>query len=1043
VVIKCPKCHADNPEIKAFCADCGAPLPTPRIRVEPPTAEIPALKTETFQTPLLELKTGSAFAGRYQIVEEIGRGGMGRVYKVFDEKVKEKVALKLLRPEISADAPSIERFSNELKLARKISHRNVCRMFDLGEDRGTHFITMEYVPGEDLKSILRMMGQMSPGKAVFIARQVCEGLAEAHRLGVVHRDLKPQNIMIDRDGNVRIMDFGIARSLRVRGLTGAGVIIGTPEYMSPEQIEGQEVDSRSDIYSLGIILYEMMTGHVPFEGETFLSVAVKQKTEKPRHPRELNPQVPDDLVRVILRSLEKGQAERYQSVEDILTELDKIEKGIPTTEKVLPSVKPSTSREITVKFRPRSLVIPAAALLALVAVAIIGIRLLGRKGLTPAPSGKPSLAVMYFENITGDAGLDHWRKALPMLLTTDLSQSKYVRVLTNDELFDLLDKTGQLEATSYPSSVLKEVAARGGVNHILLGQLTRAGDSFRLSYTLKRFGGGETLGSGWVAGQGPESFYPMIDALTRKVKEDLKLTQAEISADVDAELGKITTASPEAYLLYAEGREYHNKRDFAKSIELMKKAVAIDPRFAMAYRSVAVSYNNMYMNAESDKWLLKALELRDRISEKERLLLEVDYYNNSDRTAAKAAEALEKLLAIYPDDTFVNTKCSYFYLGYDIWDKAAECAQAAIRNGDKTYYPFSYLATIYFATGFPEKAKEVAESGILAIGDDSNLRYDLADYFLYQGKFQEAMTEVDKAVALSPEAEYGPFYRGSLFLYQGDLARAAEEFDGLLKLKNPSARLYHLWWTAQLDVLRGKFKAAGTKLGQAVSVLEGMNEKNLASAFRWLAAYDLFRTGRHREALAELARAQGEAAEVGNLLVERLCLMMRALVHCAMDSLDEAERAAGELEALVRKSMNPEEGRRVDLARGAIELQKGNWAAAIEQLKKAAARLPSQYGVLSDDHALFYEPLALAYLKSGDLEKARGWYEKITALTSGRLRYGDIFARSFYMLGRIAEQKGDGARARQNYERFLDLWKEADPGLPEVEDAKKRLAALR
>ena len=350
MVIKCPNCRADNPETVKFCGACGTQLPSP--------TDHPPVMTETLQTLAQELTTGSTFAGRYHVIEELGHGGMGRVYKVFDEKIKEKVALKLLKPEISADEQAIERFSNELRLARKISHRHVCRMFDLGEDRGTHYITMEYVSGEDLKSVLRMMGQMSAGKAVLVAREVCEGLAEAHRLGVVHRDLKPQNIMIDREGNVRIMDFGIARSLKVKGMTGAGVVIGTPEYMSPEQIEGQDVDNRSDIYSLGIILYEMMTGRVPFEGNTFLSVAVKQKTEQPRNPRDLNPQIPDDIVRLILRCLEKDKTRRFQKVEDILSELAKIEKGIPTTEKILPAGKPSTSREITVKFNPRKLVIP-------------------------------------------------------------------------------------------------------------------------------------------------------------------------------------------------------------------------------------------------------------------------------------------------------------------------------------------------------------------------------------------------------------------------------------------------------------------------------------------------------------------------------------------------------------------------------------------------------------------------------------------------------------------------------------------------------------
>ncbi|MEE8378265.1 MAG: serine/threonine-protein kinase, partial [Candidatus Aminicenantaceae bacterium] len=271
----CPKCQTKNPGDSKFCKECAAPLPTSEDIKDP---------TKTIQIPTAELTTGSTFAERYQIIEELGRGGMGRVYKAIDSKIKEKIALKLIKPEIASDEKTIERFGNELKFSRKISHRNVCRMYDLGEDQGSHYITMEYVAGEDLKSMLRMMGRMSPAQTVSIGKQICEGLAEAHRLAIIHRDLKPNNIMIDREGSARIMDFGISRSLKTKRMTDSGVMIGTPEYMSPEQAEAKEIDFRSDIYSLGVIFYEMVTGELPFKGDTPLSVAMKHKGEIPRDP---------------------------------------------------------------------------------------------------------------------------------------------------------------------------------------------------------------------------------------------------------------------------------------------------------------------------------------------------------------------------------------------------------------------------------------------------------------------------------------------------------------------------------------------------------------------------------------------------------------------------------------------------------------------------------------------------------------------------------------------------------------------------------------
>ena len=363
MTIKCPKCRFENPDDTNFCGKCATPLPSSR--------EIDISQTKTLLPPRIDLSPGTVFASRYQVIEELGHGGMGKVYKVFDKETNSKVALKLVKPEVAADRNTIERFRNELKVARDISHKHICRMYDLGREADNYFITMEYVSGEDLRGLIRKTKRLDIGTAISIAKQVCEGLVEAHRLGVVHRDLKPSNIMIDREGDAKIMDFGIARSLRTKGITGPGAVIGTLEYMSPEQVDGKEADQRADLYSLSIILYEMVTGMVPFEGETAFAIGLKHKSEPPENPKNLNPQIPDDLSRLILKGLEKDKEKRYQTAAEVLSELTGIEQRLPTTEKAIPIRKPLTSREITVKFSLRKLIIPAIAVAAVALGAIL------------------------------------------------------------------------------------------------------------------------------------------------------------------------------------------------------------------------------------------------------------------------------------------------------------------------------------------------------------------------------------------------------------------------------------------------------------------------------------------------------------------------------------------------------------------------------------------------------------------------------------------------------------------------------------------------
>ncbi len=697
---------------------------------------------------------------------------MGKVYRTIDKKINEEVGLKLIRPEVGLNKMVLERFSNELKIARKIVHKNVCRMYHLGEEKGTHYITMEYVPGEDLRAMLKMSKRLEVGTAISIAKQVCAGLAEAHRLGVVHRDLKPSNIMIDKEGSVRIMDFGIARALASKGITDVGVMIGTPEYMSPEQVDGREVDQRSDIYSLGVILFEMVTGRAPFEGDTPFAVGIKQKIEKPPNPRELNSLLPENLSRLILKCLEKEKENRYQSAEILLSELTGIEKAVPTAERVVPKIKTILSKEKTAVFGRKKILIPAIIVAALAVMAGLIWRFLPKREVALVPSGKPSIAIMYFKNNTGDAKLDYWRSALADLLITDLSQSKYIRVLSGETLYNILDNLDQLEATTYSSEVLREVASRGRADKILVGNYTKAGDAFRINITIQDGRSGELSGSDSVEGVGERSFFAMVDQLTRRIKASFEIPEQRIARDIDSDIEKITTASAEAYKLYSEGRQYHLKADYMKSIGLMQQALKIDPEFAMAWRSVSVSFSNMGMRPARLENIKKAFELRDRVSERERYIIEGDYYKTSERTYGQALEAYRKLLELYPDDFIGNTNLGILYYELEEWDKAIGLYEGKIKNDPDGRFAYENLADTYAAMGLYDKAIATLETLLRRDPDLVDFYLKQAQIRLFQGKYDLASAQLEKALSTDPQSRMSvEIWRGHIYFLTGDLQR--------------------------------------------------------------------------------------------------------------------------------------------------------------------------------------------------------------------------------------------------------------------------------
>jgi serine/threonine protein kinase/Tfp pilus assembly protein PilF len=1040
--VKCPKCQHENPDDTLYCGKCATQLPSPE-KVE---------VTETLETPKEELTTGSTFAERYQIIEELGKGGMGRVYKALDTKIKEKIALKLIKPEIAKDKKTIERFSNELRLARKIRHKNVCGMFDLGEEKGTHYITMEFVPGEDLGSSIRRFGQLPIGKSISITKQICEGLAEAHRLGVIHRDLKSNNIMIDKEGNVRIMDFGIARSLEAKGITGAGVMIGTPEYMSPEQVEGKEVDQRSDIYSLGVILYEMITGRVPFEGDTPFTIGMKHKGEMPQNPKELNTQISDDLNRVILRCLEKDKEKRYQSVGEVRSELSNIEKGIPATERVAAQRKPLTSKEITVTFGLKKLFIPSLIVVALAAIAIILWQLLPQKKLYLAPKIEDSIAVISFENQTGDESFDYLQKAIPNLLITNLENTGFLYVVTWERLHDLLKQKGKADVEIIDRELGFELCRIEGIEAIVLGTFTKAGDMFVTDVKVLDVQTKKILKSASSKGVGERSILEsQIDELSREVAQGMGVAKLKIE-EAQLRIADVTTNSMEAYKYFLKGREAYEQISWEDARQYFERAVEIDSTFTMAYLNLAWVYDLLGNTKALKDTLRIAKTLEDKASDKERLYIEAEYANFIENDSDKFFKTLNEIARKYPKEKII-----FHYLGdYFYYKKMLPEAVAEFRKALELdpYYGF--------------------------------ILYHLALAHIYLLDYEKAIEFLERHAQVTPNDPSNPYLWGLMYVYLNRLDDALENFKEVIRLKSNYIRAYVRIFN--IHFAQENYVEAINWVDKGIA--NASNEGEIARAYLMRGIYHYW-LGSFTQALSEIDMAEKLAERVENMTLERDAEWLKGVIFYSRSELENSQKhfrnyldiavdhfpqyisyhranyligvglidlkqgkiasaksKIADAKPLVLKTEGWEKDEiayRFDLFQGEVLLAEGSLEEAIHVSDK-----PMPVGYVSElpfrflyDSPFLRDVQARAYQKKGDIDQAILVYEQMISSDPKSNERFLIHPKHYYRLAMLYEQKSRKEKATEHYEKFLSLWKNADPGMAEVEDAKKRLAGLR
>jgi len=971
----------------------------------------------------------------YKILDKLGEGGMGVVYKAQDTKLDRLVALKFLPPHLATYPAEKERFLHEAKAASAFTHPNITVIHEINESDGQVYIAMEYVEGKTFKKLAEGK-ELSLKKALDLAIQACDGLASAHKKEIVHRDIKSENLMLTKEGQVKIMDFGLAKVKGATKLTTAGSTLGTAAYMSPEQASGEEVDQRSDIFSFGVVLYELLAGQLPFKGEHQAAVIYSILNEEPQPLARYNNQVSPKLEEIVSKALAKDKEERYQHIDDLQADLRREKKSLEylRSGQVTTAVAPTKpKRKLLPILIPGSIVIILAVLFLILKPFKLEV---GPE--QKAVASENSLAVLYFENLADPEDKDHTGEMLTNLLITALSQGTGLEVVSRERLYDIQQQLGQTETRKLNPTLASQIAQRAGVKTMLLGSVLQTQPQLAVTTRLIEVSSGRILNSQRVTGFASGQMFTLVDSLAVLVRNDLSLSvapQAETKS-----VAEVTTSSPEAYRSYLEAVELEKRFYTAEAKAALNRALELDSNFAMAYFLL----NRLGEDeANRRKALQRAWELKGKVTEKERLQIEAAYANGIDRDLPKAAEILEKLLLKYPHEQGSYMQLATIYATLSDYEKSLQTYLRGLKSDSLDKSLWNSLAYAYASMNRRKEALAAVDRYLnLAPGEPNPYDSKGEIYFVF-GEIDSALYWYQKAVSF--RADFVTVEKlGFNAVLQQDDSSAEKYFQQFGSTSDKAQKAWAENDQILIPMHRGQFQQARQLLRQ--KLFSHLNQK-LQDAITFdyyilaLLAYELS----DYPSMLEYAKkfTEEEKKSPGSIIQGRDLLAWARLKN------GDAKMAYKVL-AEIKKDLGGEElilQRRYDYAAALLAFEEGKYELAVEQFQKVRQ-------AVVPNHAPQYH-FAMALLKAGhtseaisELQRLTWWSPISTPLISLPNLIGSNYwpiasVKAHYWLGVAYQQAGQKEKAIQEYEKFLEIWKNADPGIAEIETAKKNLAELK